>query len=53
MKEEQSEAILFGEWLLNEAVPSYDGDTMCWEYDNELFSTRQIYILFINQQIKK
>lgn len=53
MKKETSEAILFAEWILEEAVPSFDGDEMCWEYYDVLYSTRDLYIEFINEQRKK
>lgn len=53
MKEEQSEAILFADWLLENAVQSYDGEDMCWEYEDVLYTTKQMYIEFINFNFSK
>lgn len=53
MKEQQSEAIVFGDWILENAYQSYLDDELMWEFDDVLYTTRDLYIEFINQQLKK
>lgn len=53
MKNETTEALLFAEWILENAYQSYDNDVMMWDYDDVLYTTRDLYIEFINEQRKK
>jgi len=50
MKEERSEAVIFAEWILENAYQTMLEDELMWEFDDVLYSTRDLYIEFINDQ---
>ena len=43
----RGEAIKFGRWLLKNCKPVFDGDFLCWEYENKTYDTHELYYIFL------
>ena len=50
MKEERSEAVIFAEWILENAYQTMLEDEIAWDYNDVAYSSRDLYIEFINDQ---